>query len=113
MAISRFKTIAAAVAAVAMLGAAPLPAQAQSFQFNFGFGIGSDSFFHRRPLRLCLLTDSQLRRAIRQQGYHDIFLNVANENRIQVRATKGRWVYLLRVNACTGRILSRERLRRA
>jgi hypothetical protein len=108
---SRFKTLAAAALASMLFAAAPPPAQAQSF--HFGFGIGSDMFFERRPLRLCLLTDSQLRRAIADQGYHHIFLNVANNNRIQARATRGDWVYLLRVNACTGRILDSERLRPA
>lgn len=110
MAHPTIRTFVAAALAAALIGSA-MPAQAQSFQFNFGFGF--DSFFERRPLRLCLLTDSQLRRAIRQQGYHDIFLNVANDHRIQVRATKGKWVYLLLVNSCTGRILDRERLRPA
>lgn len=111
MANPKFRTFAAAALAAALIGGA-MPAQAQAFRFNFGFG--DDSFFERhRPLRLCLLTDSQLRRAIRQQGYHDIFLNVANDQRIQVRATRGDWVYLLLVNSCTGRILDRERLRPA
>jgi hypothetical protein len=110
MAYSRLRTLTAAALAAVLIGSA-MPAQAQSLQFHFG--IGSDSFFERRPLRLCLQTDSQLRRAIRQQGYHDIFLNVANNHRIQVRATRGDWVYLLLVNSCTGRILDRERLRRS
>jgi hypothetical protein len=106
--VTRAAAVALALAAVSLAGA---PAQAQGF--SFGFHIGDDGFFTRRPLRLCLLTDSQLRRAIRQQGYHDIFLNVANDNRIQARATRGSWVYLLNVSTCTGRILSRERLRRS
>lgn len=109
------RTIAHAAALALALGAASLTsAPAQALSFSFGFHIGDDGgFFIKRPLRLCLLTDSQLRRAIRQQGYHDIFLNVANNNRIQVRATKGAWVYLLTVNSCTGRILDRDRLRRS
>lgn len=105
----KFKPAAIAMVAATLLGATPQPAQAQGFFFGFGFGY--EDFYPRHPLRLCLMTESQLRRAIRNQGYHDIFLNVANDNRIQVRATKGDWVYLLRVNSCTGRILSRKRLR--
>lgn len=106
-----------AVLVAAALGASAIsasPAQAHSFSFGFQFGHG-DFMFGRPHLhfpRLCL-TDRQLRRAIRARGYHDIFLNVENNNRIQVRATRGRWVYLLWVNACTGRILDRERLRPA
>jgi hypothetical protein len=91
--------------------ASAMPAQAQSF--SFGFSTGRDSGFTiRRPQRLCLLTDFALRRAIGSQGYHNIYLNVANNRRIQARATQGRWVYLLVVDTCTGRVLSRERLRR-
>ena len=101
----RTAAIALALGATAVTAA---PSQAQGFGFSFGFGADEQ----RRPLRLCLLTDSQLRRTIREQGYTDIFLNVANNNRIQVRASRGRWVYLLTVNSCTGRILDRERLRR-
>lgn len=85
------------------IAAAP-PAVAQTFSFSYG---------NRAPLRLCLLSDYQLRQAIAAQGYKRIYLNVANNNRIQVRATKGRWVYLLTVNSCTGRILDRERYRPA
>ena len=93
------------------LGATAIPVQAASF--SFGFGIGGDGFSINRPHRLCLLTDRALRNAIQDQGYRRIFLNVENNNRIQARATRGGWVYLLTVNACTGRILDRERLRRS
>jgi hypothetical protein len=111
---SRIKTIAAALLAAVLLGSPSVPAQAQTFQFGFGVGVDGGSFFDRRRLlRPCFMTDGQLRRAIRQEGYTEIFLNVANNNRIQARATRGDWVYLLRVNTCTGRIVDRERLRPA
>jgi hypothetical protein len=111
------KTAKAAAVAV-FLGATALtamPAQAASFSFSFGspgfnFGIDDDDH-HFRPA-ICL-TERQLRRAIRERGYHDIFVNVAIHNRVHVRATRGSWVYQLSVNACSGRILDRERLRRA
>ena len=95
--------------AALVLGALPQAAQAQGF--GFGFGFGTEGHFRRLPPRLCIMTDSQIRRAVRERGYHDIYLNVANDNRIQVRATRGEWVYLLRVSTCTGRILDRDRLR--
>lgn len=116
MTMSRIKTVAAALLTAALLGSAVPAAQAHGLQFNFGIGIGDshNGFFERRRLlRPCIMTDGQLRRLIRQKGYTDVFLNVANNNRIQVRATRGDWVYLLRVNTCTGRILERERLRPA
>jgi hypothetical protein len=92
------------------LAAATVPAQAASVQFHFGIG---DGFGFRRPLICIELTDRQIRNAVADQGYSNIYLNVRNDRRIQVRATKGQWVYLLRVSTCTGAILDRDRLRRA
>jgi hypothetical protein len=97
-----------------VLGAAAfssVPAQAQGFGFSFGFGMDDDDedFF---PRRLCILTDSALREAIRDEGYSNIFLNASVGRYVQARASRGNWVYLLRVNICTGEIVDRERLRR-
>lgn len=75
--------------------------------------IFSDGLFLDAPARVCLVGNSALRRAIARQGYENVFLNVPNDNRIQARATRGDWVYLLEVNHCTGRILDRRRLRPA
>ena len=98
-------------AAVIGLTLASAAAPATAAQFHFGFGI--DGFGFRRPLVCIELTDRQIRNAVRDQGYTNIYLNVRNDRRIQVRATRGDWVYLLRVSTCTGTILNRERLRRA
>lgn len=97
-------TLALGAGAVAGTG----PAQAQGFSFSFGFGNNNDNRFG-----MVCLTESQLRRSIRDRGYSDVRLNVEMNNRIQIRATRNGWIYLLDVNACTGRILDRERLRRA
>ena len=87
-----------------------LPAQAQGLGFSFGFGIEDDDDFF--PRRLCILTDSSLREAIRDEGYSNIYLNASIGRYVQARASRGNWVYLLRVNICTGEIVDRERLRR-
>ena len=100
----------AAVLAVA-LSASTMPVAAQNLQFQFG--LGTDGFGFRRPMICIELTDYQIRNAVRAHGYTNIYLNVRNDRRIQVRATRGGWVYLLRVSTCTGAILHRERLRRA
>ncbi|RYE38971.1 MAG: hypothetical protein EOP21_11365 [Hyphomicrobiales bacterium] len=89
-----------------VLAATALPAQAASLHFQFGNDLG-----YRRVACLIELTDSQIRRAVAAQGYRNIYLNVANDRRIQIRATKGDGVYLLKVSTCTGRILERDRLR--
>jgi len=93
-----------------VLAATAVPAQAASAQFHFGIG---DGFGFRRPLVCIELTDRQIRNAVAAQGYDKIYLNVRNDRRIQVRATKGKWVYLLKVSTCTGAILNRDRLRPA
>lgn len=106
--IARVAMMAAILAAPAM---AATPTQAQSLQFGIGIGVGDDDHFF--PRRLCILTDRGLREAIRDEGYRNIYLNVPVGRYVQVRATKGNWVYLLKVNACTGSIVDRERLRRS
>jgi hypothetical protein len=87
------------------------PVHAQGFTLGFGFGIDDDDRVF--PRRLCILTDRGIREAIRDEGYRNIYLNAPVDRYIQARATKGNWVYLLKVNLCTGDIVDRERLRRS
>jgi hypothetical protein len=97
----------------AVLGLALVSTAVPASAAQFSFGFGTDGFGFRRPLVCIELTDRQIRNAVRDQGYSNISLNVRNDRRIQVRATRGDWVYLLRVSTCTGAILYRDRLRRA
>ena len=99
--IARAAVVALALGAGAFAGT--VPAQAQGFSFSLGFGNGP---------AICL-TDFQLRRSVENRGYTDVRLNVAIDNRINVRATRDGWIYQLLLNACTGRLLDRERLRRS
>ena len=107
---------AAAIIFVLGLGAAAPAAMAQSLTFGFGHGFDDDDddrdFFGPPQLALCL-TDSQIRRSIANRGYSQISLNIPNNKRVQVRATKGGTVYLLKFNFCTDRIEDRTALRRA
>ena len=80
---------------------------------RFRIGAGDDPSAVFLPRRLCILTDRGLRDAIADQGYSRIYLNVPTGRYIQARATRGDWVYLLKVNVCTGLIVDRQRLRRA
>ena len=99
---------ATALMATMMIGAATTaPAQAQGF--GFFFGDGPSNFFQQRTC----LTDHQIRDAIANKGYSNIYLNVPNARHIQVRATKGAWVYLLDFNYCSARIEGRQKLRPA
>lgn len=115
---SKTQTALRAAAITVMLGlsvAAPA-AMAQSLTFGFGIGQGyddeDDDFFGPPQLAMCL-TDSQIRRSIAERGYSQIALNIPNGKRVEVRATKGGTVYLLKFNFCTDRIEGRTALRRA
>jgi hypothetical protein len=93
----------------AAIGAVPAQAAGPHMSFGFGFGMGDRHF-----RTFCLpRTDYQIRRAVASAGYHNIYLNSPINRRIEVRATKGGWVYLLEVSICTGEILDRQRLRHA
>lgn len=111
---SAMKILRAALTAAALgtcAAAAAVPAQAAGFSFGFGFGYGD----HDRDLApFCVeMTDHQLRQAIARKGFTNIYLNVRDHHRIQIKASQGGWVYLLRVSTCTATILDSQRLRRS
>ena len=103
------KRLAAAVMVAMALGAG-LAGPAQAQRFGLFFGDERSDFF---PQRISCLNDHQIREAVAQLGYHDIYLNVPNQKHIEVRATKGNWVYLLDFNYCSAQVESRTRLRPA
>jgi hypothetical protein len=92
---------------VLLLGMA---APAQSAGFGIFFGDERSDFF---PGRITCMGDYQVRQAVAARGYSNIYLNVMNDGHVQVRATRGDWVYLLDFNYCSGRIEDRTRLRPA
>lgn len=98
------------LAAMAFGAGTSVPAQAQQLNFGIFFGDEESDFY---PERITCLTDRQIRDTVAAHGYTDIYLNVAMDKHIQVRATRNGWVYLLDFNYCTGRIEDRERLRPA
>lgn len=98
-----------AAAMMTALALAPLPVAAQT-SFGFHFGDEQRDFYPQLPM---CLADRQIRESIARRGYTNIALNVANEKRIQVRATKGGWVYLIDFDFCADRIRGRQALRPA
>jgi hypothetical protein len=108
-----------AIASLVLISAlAAAPAQAQVFGFGIGLGSepppapeGEQSSEFRSQQQLCILTDHGLREAIEQQGYSKVFLNVPTGHYVQARGSRGGWTYLLTVNACTGMIADRDKLR--
>ena len=104
----------AVVLGAAVVAGGLSPASAQGFSakaHGMFFGFGDDEGDEATPRRLCLPTDSSIRRAIADEGYEDIYLNVPVGRLLQARATRDDWVYLLTVDACTGDVVERERLR--
>lgn len=101
----------ATVLTVLLLGSgAAIPAQAQSFSFGIFFGDEESDFY---PERVTCMSSYQVRQAVADRSYTNIYLNVMNDKHVQVRATRDGWVYLLDFNYCTGRIEDRTRLRPA
>jgi hypothetical protein len=110
------------IAGLMLTGAAP--SQAQSFGIFFGdepedfvreglpspFGGFDRKTYPESPL---CLTDRGVRQAIADLGYSDISLNVPNERRVQVRATRDGSVWLLYFNLCSKRIEASTQLRPA
>ena len=100
---------------------ATTPAMAQpSFNFQFGvgpdgkpsvgFGVDSDGYGRIRP-QVCL-TDRQIIRGIRDEGYRDVqIVAELRRNRVGVIARDGRTWYSMRVNRCTGEVDRIEHLR--
>jgi hypothetical protein len=103
------KRFAIVLMMAATLGASLVgPVQAQRFGFFFG-----DERSDFLPERISCLNDYQIRMAVTKLGYRDIYLNVPNQKHIEVRASKGNWVYLLDFNYCSSKIESRTKLRPA
>ena len=102
-------TFRAAVIGLALAGTtlSAMPAAQASPSFSFSFNIGGDRFHQR----YCL-TDRQVRRLLRWHGYDEIRFIDRGGKIVTVRAEKGRRDYRVTVNACTGRIIDVDRIRR-
>jgi hypothetical protein len=109
--------VAAIVGTGTMAAAAPAMAQGSgSLSFNFSVNSGNGSFSFGNgpwPRNFCM-SNNELRRELRAEGFRDIEIYQSNRRTAFVEAEKGRWEYDLRVNKCNGNIvvLDRERIRR-
>jgi hypothetical protein len=120
--LSTLKKSGRAVMMALVLGAAsvtamPAPAMAQSFNFEFGIGGGGEGFSFGigrggdRIRRDCL-TNREIRRGLRRNGFEDIRFVDRRGNRVVVVADFGRRTYRLTINRCTGRVIDVDRIRR-
>jgi hypothetical protein len=106
-------TLALGVGASALI---PAPAMAQSFGFSFGndngrfgFHIGDDDNF--RPGYRCV-SRNRLDDMIERQGYRHVRITDWNRRTVEAVGQRGRYLYAIEANACTGRIYDTDRLRR-
>jgi hypothetical protein len=100
-----------AVAALAVVAALPLPALAEgTFRFGFHFG---DEWSDFPSGRITCLTDYEIRQSVAARGYSNIYLNVPNDGRVEVKASYDGWVYLLDFDYCRDRIIEAKPLRPA
>ena len=112
------KTSRAALVAIALAGTTAvsmMPVQAASrpsIEFNFSIDTHGREFRRGHQDRFCL-SDRQVRRLLRDHGYRAIRFFDRRGKVVQVTAVKGKWLYAVAVNSCNGRIVDRDRLRRA
>lgn len=103
----------------ASIGAASItatPAMAQNLTFEFGIRGGGDNFAfgigkRGERIRRDCLTNNEIRRGLRREGFDDIRFLDRRGNRVTLTAEDRRFNYRLRVNRCTGAvaILDRDR----
>ena len=108
------KTLRAAVLGLALTGAAvtAMPAQAQpTVEFGFSFGDRGGGWYGHRPDRRCL-SDRDVRQLVRSHGYRDIRFADRDGRIVVVRAERGPRDYRITVDACRGRIIDVDRIRR-
>jgi hypothetical protein len=95
--------------ALALMSATPALAQAPGFGVYFGSSQEND--WKRYPQLPMCLTDHQIREAIARRGFDNISLNVPDERRVQVRASRDGAVYLIDFDFCADRIRGAQQIR--
>ena len=108
----RLRFAAGAALAALVLAGFTLPSPAQAAGLSFGFGIGPRMYFgddEGEDIGGACLSDYLLRKALEDQGYSRIRLNIGDEDhRMVVLAEKRGIEYRLVVNWCSGRIFERR-----
>ena len=91
---------------VGIAGAAVAPAQAGGFHFEFGksYGYGKyyDNYFY------CIDSKKQLFRLVKKYGFHPLDVVDTKGKYAYVRAKDEVYHYILKVNICSRKIVSKE-----
>lgn len=103
--ISKIVQAAIVVAAIGGIAAAAAPAQAAPY---YPPPMPYHMHHHNPPPMMCL-TPWQLKGAIARAGYSAIRVFDGHGPFAWAKAVRGHWVYSLKVNACTGQIVSANR----
>jgi hypothetical protein len=105
------KILRAATVVVALAGAAftAVPAQAQTLEFRFG-GPGLSWQFNDRDGRRHCLSDREVRRDLRQDGYSEIRFYDRRGRVVQLTAELRNRDYEIAYDTCRGRIVDRDRI---
>ena len=112
------KIIRAAAVAIALGGTVvtAVPVQAQpSIEFRFGgpgFGFHFDTDRRRGDWRRHCMSNPQVRRDLRRDGYRNIRFFDRRGRIVHVTARLGRRHYVIAYDTCRGRIVDRDRIRR-
>lgn len=114
--LSPLNTLRAALVGLALAGTAvtAMPAQAQPHvEFGFHVGPGGGGWHVRpgRPDRFCL-SDREVRRLVQRHGYRDVRVTGRRGFMVSLRADRGSRHYRITVDACRGRIIDVDRIRR-
>jgi hypothetical protein len=104
-------TLRAAAVAIALAGTvfAVMPAQAQSVEFHFGGPGFSWQFGNRDGLHYCL-SDREVRRDLRQDGYREIRFFDRRGRIVELTAELRNRDYEIAYDTCRGRIVDRDRI---
>ena len=99
-------------AALGLLALLAAPAQAQSMGFPFpdpdNEGLGPWQFG-----RGSCFTEHELRNYLEDKGYTHVLFGVFDSARVPVKATMDGFIYLMDVNYCSGRIVSKRQFKPA
>jgi hypothetical protein len=103
-------SLATALIVATLLAAAPAQAGG-NVGFSFSFSTGNSVSHQYRHKQRCM-SYRQIARGLSNHGYSDIKFKRTNNRHIKATAVRGRWVYSMRIDRCTGDVTRLKKQRR-